>query len=249
MFAMDDGSTSQKSNAVSSTPPSTNNRSPDRTSPEQIGSKHGSFVAGSKFRNGSFTAALGLTDVSLGSELGIRLASGYCTRQGPRKANEDRLIAIPDMFAEFEQGPQGGSGSSVGKPSGLTRVGTPSKDREMCGYFAVYDGHCGDQASTYLERELHTAIYRHPLFWSDLETAVTDSCLNIDKAFLQICKDTNTYAGTTALGALVRGNQLTVFNIGDCQAVLSSGGQPVSTNFMVIHRCLFFASCAAARYV
>jgi serine/threonine protein phosphatase PrpC len=35
------------------------------------------------------------------------------------------------------------------------------------------------------------------------------------------------YAGSTALGAFVKGNNLTVFNIGDCQAVLSTKGNPV----------------------
>jgi serine/threonine protein phosphatase PrpC len=42
-----------------------------------------------------------------------------------------------------------------------------------------------------------------------------------------MCRDKRIYCGTTALGAFVRANQLTVFNIGDCQAVLCSSGAAV----------------------
>ena len=42
------------------------------------------------------------------------------------------------------------------------------------------------------------------------------------------CDAKRIYCGTTALGAFVIGSQLTVFSIGDCQAVLSSRGLAVS---------------------
>jgi serine/threonine protein phosphatase PrpC len=42
------------------------------------------------------------------------------------------------------------------------------------------------------------------------------------------------YAGSTALGAFVKGNNLTVFNIGDCQAVLSTKGNPVGDTFKFV---------------
>jgi serine/threonine protein phosphatase PrpC len=35
------------------------------------------------------------------------------------------------------------------------------------------------------------------------------------------------YCGTTAIGAFLLGSRLVVFNIGDCQAVLCSGGVAV----------------------
>ena len=38
------------------------------------------------------------------------------------------------------------------------------------------------------------------------------------------CREKKQYSGTTALGAIIRGTQLIVFNIGDCHAVLSTNG-------------------------
>jgi len=38
------------------------------------------------------------------------------------------------------------------------------------------------------------------------------------------CRAKKQYCGTTALGAIVRGSQLVVFNIGDCHAVLCANG-------------------------
>ncbi len=42
------------------------------------------------------------------------------------------------------------------------------------------------------------------------------------------CDGKKLYCGTTALGAFVLGSQLTVFSIGDCQAVLCTNGKAVS---------------------
>jgi hypothetical protein len=210
MFAMDEGATSGSSTSHVTPSPPLSHKSNERSSPEQTG-RHaaGSFNNSSSnlrnYRNGSFTAALGLflrmcshlcrlilsvehfvglTDNS--TEMFIRLASGFCTKLGPRKSNEDRLIAITDLNAVMEQMEKVENPNLAGSLTsrGLTRVGTPSRDRETCGFFAVYDGHCGDQASTFLENELHRAIFKHPLFSSNLEAAITDCCINIDKAFL-----------------------------------------------------------------
>ena len=98
------------------------------------------------------------------------------------------------------------------------------EERERQGYFAVYDGHCGAEAAIHLQETLHFSIFHHPLYHTDMQTAIIESCVATDKEFLAQSRDRKQYSGTTALGAIVKGNELTVFNIGDCHAVLCCNG-------------------------
>lgn len=139
----------------------------------------------------------------------VRVVCGACSKRGPRDYQEDRYVAITDLdYAMVDAGyisPFHGESSS---------------------YFAVYDGHSGSDASSFLESNLHLHICNHARFMEEIEHAIVESCVQIDETFLDICKDTRKYAGTTATGAFIVGSKLTVFNIGDCQAVLSSNGSP-----------------------
>jgi serine/threonine protein phosphatase PrpC len=141
--------------------------------------------------------------------------SGYCTILGPRSKNEDRLVALPDLTEET-----GVIKSNL--PFSSSNLNTSSSQA----YFAVYDGHCGDGASTYMQRHFHIEVCKHPTFWTDLRRAVAETAIRLDKEFLANCKETKINCGTTALGAFIRGSSLLVFNIGDCHAVISSGGKP-----------------------
>jgi serine/threonine protein phosphatase PrpC len=82
------------------------------------------------------------------------------------------------------------------------------------GYFAVFDGHCGAQAATYLQENLHHTIINHPSYDTNIDQAITESCVSTDEKILSECKHKNNYSGTTALGAIIRGTELVVFNIG-----------------------------------
>jgi protein phosphatase 1L len=106
------------------------------------------------------------------------------------------------------------SSYSLGSSSGnhLSEAGDDSNEKQ--GYFAVYDGHCGSQAAVHLQDTLHHSIFHHPLYNTDVETAIVETCIESDKIFLEDIRAKNQYAGTTANGALIRGNQLVVFNIG-----------------------------------
>jgi serine/threonine protein phosphatase PrpC len=91
----------------------------------------------------------------------------------------------------------------------------------------VYDGHCGDQASIYLQAHLHNKIAKHPSYDTNLCKAIRDSCLQIDEDVINICKEKDRSYGTTALGVFIRDQQLTAFNVGDSHAVMSSSGVAV----------------------
>ena len=105
-----------------------------------------------------------------------------------------------------------------------------SKKRVKHGYFAVYDGHCGSQAATHLQDTLHASIFSHPLYHTDINTAITDVCVATDRHFLAHSKERMQYSGSTALGAIIRGDELVVFNIGDCQAVVCCDGAALDMN-------------------
>lgn len=175
----------------------------------------------------------------------LRWSCGSCTRLGPRTSNEDRLVALPNLTdvaaskraagivglsvpsnASASPYQSSSSGGLLGafKNISTTGIGVGQRDSEKHGYFAVYDGHCGAQAATHLQETLHLSIFNHPLYHSDLHTAIVESCVNTDKAFLAESREKKQYSGTTALGAILRGDELVVFNIGDCHAVLSCNG-------------------------
>jgi Ni/Co efflux regulator RcnB len=124
------------------------------------------------------------------------------------------------------------------------------RERERNAFFAVYDGHCGAQAAIHLQETLHISIYNHPLYHSNLRTAITECCIATDRSFLAESRERKQYSGTTALGAIVRGSELVVFNIGDCHAVLSCNG--VAVDMSVPHKpnrcvCVCVCVCAALR--
>jgi hypothetical protein len=75
--------------------------------------------------------------------------------------------------------------ASAAKGSILSSNGIAFDSNDMnYGYFAVYDGHCGDLAANYLQEHLHDRITRHNSFPNELELAIFDTFVNIDKEFV-----------------------------------------------------------------
>lgn len=64
----------------------------------------------------------------------------------------------------------------------------------------VNAGHCGFQASEFVNEELHKMIYEHPFYDSDIELAIRECCASIDKTFLERARREDIYDGTTAIG-------------------------------------------------
>lgn len=143
----------------------------------------------------------------------IRWISGNCSKLGPRDRNEDAFVVINDIYGYCS------SQNEFYKESCKSQ-----------GYYAVFDGHCGNQAAIFCSNEFHRILFKHPLFCSDLQSAILETCKKVDDIFLKICREKNINAGTTALGAIIRQNSLTVFGIGDCQAVLSRHKSAMNMN-------------------
>ena len=74
----------------------------------------------------------------------LKLSCGACSKRGPRDYQEDRFVAITDLDEVLVE-----ENESFLLPG----------DRAYS-FFAVYDGHSGADASSYLENNLHHAICR-----------------------------------------------------------------------------------------
>jgi protein phosphatase 1L len=122
--------------------------------------------------------------------------SGSCTVLGKRTTNEDRLQCQDNIRSSTDK----------------------------LGYFAVYDGHSGDDAAVYLQQNLHVEITQHPLFEDDIIRAIEETCYAIDDRFIEICHQKKKEPGSTAVGVFLRRDELILFNIGDSCAVLCTNG-------------------------
>ena len=136
----------------------------------------------------------------------LRWRCGSCSEFGPREKNEDRYVTIEDVESTMP-------GSSRAE-----------NGRHFQSYFGVYDGHSGYRAAEYVRDDLHANIFRHPCFFPNIQDAIFNACVDTDKAFLAHCKEVKDYSGTTAIGAFIRDTELTVFGIGDSQAVIGRKG-------------------------
>eukprot|EP01042_Synura_sphagnicola_P004327 gene4327-5484_t len=164
----------------------------------------------------------------------VRWASGSCTRIGGKRTNEDRYVAIPDVSATATK--PGGIRNETVKVATTWLPGVDLKETSFgstgaLGYFAVYDGHDGEDAAELMSRSLHLRILGHPEFemGNELERVVSETCLMVDKELLDTYWAKKKHCGTTAIGAFVsQEGCLLVFNIGDCHAVLCRNGQALN---------------------
>ena len=101
-------------------------------------------------------------------------------------------------------------------------------------YLAVFDGHGGDQAVTYVKKLLPTVLEKHLkensdieqciyAAFADMEAMLTDVLLEQAEAAVPACNAELT-SGTTACVVLRRGPEAFVANLGDSRAVVSKGG-------------------------
>eukprot|EP01103_Thecamoeba_quadrilineata_P000376 TRINITY_DN10317_c0_g1_i1.p1 TRINITY_DN10317_c0_g1~~TRINITY_DN10317_c0_g1_i1.p1 ORF type:complete len:284 (-),score=56.25 TRINITY_DN10317_c0_g1_i1:95-946(-) len=87
-------------------------------------------------------------------------------------------------------------------------------------FFAIYDGHGGDKASTYCAKHLHTNVVNHSSYSTNKSQALIEGFKETDKAFLKKLED----SGSTANAVLIDLNTKKLYcaNTGDSRSVLSS---------------------------
>ncbi|KAF2894096.1 hypothetical protein ILUMI_12071, partial [Ignelater luminosus] len=127
-----------------------------------------------------------------------------CAVKNNRRRMEDRHVVIHDLnslFCEQEVSPSS--------------------------YYAIFDGHAGHDAAAYSCAHLHQFLAESKDFVSNPEQALRDAFLKTDALFLDKCKVENFSSGTTAVCALLRHKEKTLYIawVGDSQALLVSPGR------------------------
>jgi serine/threonine protein phosphatase PrpC len=131
---------------------------------------------------------------------------GFCVNQGPRASMEDAVDSIEQLGCSW-----------------------PSTE-----FYAVYDGHGGSSAAEFVKRRLPLIISSRAGYGdtSRIDEALHEAFALTDEELLKTLrpedKPESTFAlssGSCACVALVRGDRLYVANVGDCRAILCSGGE------------------------
>lgn len=91
------------------------------------------------------------------------------------------------------------------------------------GFYAVYDGHGGGRASSYLTSNFHVLLSRHD-YQRQPKEALSDSFRELDEQWLALAAHNNWDDGSTAITVLIQNKTLYVANVGDSRAVLCSSG-------------------------
>lgn len=96
-------------------------------------------------------------------------------------------------------------------------------------FFGVFDGHSGKEVADYVAEHLYGNILSEPSFAANPAQAIRDGCLKTDVNIQTDQKmiDLRKWGmdpGSTAIFALIQGENMYIGNIGDARAVLSSGG-------------------------
>ncbi|XP_037466515.1 probable protein phosphatase 2C 56 [Triticum dicoccoides] len=127
-----------------------------------------------------------------------KLSCGYSSFKGRRPTMEDRYDV---KFAKIK-------GQSVS-------------------LFAVFDGHAGPLAAEYLKEYLLDNLIKHPQFLRNPKLALTTTFLKTDADFLESVTTPYREDGSTALAAILVGDQLYVANVGDSRAIALKGGKAI----------------------
>lgn len=140
---------------------------------------------------------------------GFTLEVGSCAIQGRRPYMEDRRTIIEDLRDMMSQ---------AGKEH------SPNGAGERCSFFAVFDGHGGQLASTFASGYLHKNLVKSAHFPHDPIRALEEACEITDREFAEKYQSATSQDGTTACMVLIMGQRLYVANVGDSRAVLCRKG-------------------------
>ncbi|XP_034951783.1 uncharacterized protein [Chelonus insularis] len=128
------------------------------------------------------------------------LVSVYAIKNNRRKM-EDRYVILHDLNAIFN-----------------------IENDLPTSYYAVFDGHAGQDAAVYCAAHLHQYLAESVHYPTDLERALRDAFVTTDSYFIQKSKQYSLNSGATAVCAVIFKKKLYIAWAGDSQAALVKGG-------------------------
>jgi serine/threonine protein phosphatase PrpC len=155
----------------------------------------------------------------------LRWEMGAVSECGIRDSNEDAFLIANDVLHAFQS-------SSFGAVP--DNSWTKDHATHNPGLFAIFDGHCGNQAARFavetLGRFIHdellatadTGNAEIPFSPSSIESILRDAMIRMDDDFCKLCQEDGREweSGATALVAMIANENLVVANLGDCRGVL-----------------------------
>jgi len=91
-------------------------------------------------------------------------------------------------------------------------------------FFGIFDGHSGVRCANFMAKELPDKLLQHPEFKTNPSLALHEVFLDLDKQWLSKAAEGDIKDGSTAVVAVLRGEQLYVANLGDSRAVICEAG-------------------------
>ena len=141
-------------------------------------------------------------------QIGPVKSFGYNTYQGLYKENNEDRVSVC---------------SSVKKPASSKMKVWPK-----ISYFAVFDGHGGEECAEFLEKNFLNYLVENSNFPYDIKLSMIEACQKIEEGFFkEFCKDKiedSNLSGSCALIAVVFDNKVYIGNIGDSRAIMSICG-------------------------
>lgn len=143
------------------------------------------------------------------------IRSGSYADIGPKRSMEDEHICVDDLSSQLGR---------------LFQLPKPSA------FYAVFDGHGGSEAATYVKQNAIRLLFEddnfpqtsevNSVYVEEVKSSLRNAFLQADLALAEDCSISSS-SGTTALAALISGRLLMVANAGDCRAVLCRKGKAI----------------------
>jgi serine/threonine protein phosphatase PrpC len=164
------------------------------------------------------------TESNAGYSSALRWEIGAVSECGVRESNEDSYLIASNLSTALDQDHVGEEHSTIWSES----------TQHPTGLFAVFDGHCGDQASRFAAEKLPDFI-RQESNNEDSDSGILPGCgpsrvqdilhkamIKLDKEFCDLCVEEGRVweSGTTALVAMLVEEHLIVGNLGDARGII-----------------------------
>lgn len=94
-------------------------------------------------------------------------------------------------------------------------------------FYGLFDGHAGGRCSNYVAGSLPNVLAEDASFFTNLPQALKRSFHTTNEQFLKVAEKMKYHDGSTGITAVVRDSKVLVANVGDCRALIISGGRPI----------------------
>eukprot|EP01087_Luapelamoeba_hula_P008937 TRINITY_DN2272_c3_g2_i3.p1 TRINITY_DN2272_c3_g2~~TRINITY_DN2272_c3_g2_i3.p1 ORF type:complete len:334 (+),score=68.12 TRINITY_DN2272_c3_g2_i3:143-1144(+) len=165
-------------------------------------------------------------EMEVEDEYTLTLLPGTSAIQGRRPYMEDRHTVLIDLLAK-----ETGEGKSDDTTTTTTSTASTPSTRNQHSFFAVYDGHGGQFASTFASENLYKHLASSNHLASTPTQALHEACDTTDRLYAESHKTASSQDGSTACMVLIAGRKVITANVGDSRAVMCRNGEPLPLSF------------------